>query len=325
MFIQLPTGYQSRPATEADIPAIIELLRSCDIADYGEANAYDAAELAHWWSSSKAATILIMADDGALAGYGEVLSFGQGVIHTDGYVHPGYRGRGLGQALISWTEAEAQTMIPNQPEGAQVIVQSGMSANDMGAQGLFTTAGYQMERTFHRMRIDMTEQPPSAEWPTGLMVRSAVRGQDEPAIFAAVSDAFQDHWGDTPRNYDRWYEMRINTPDYHPEQWYLAMDGATIAGFSLCSTDALTGWVNTLGVRRAYRRQGLARALLLHSFGEFWRAGVRRVSLGVDGTSLTGANRVYERAGMRTVQQWVVWSKVLRPGVDLRTLDLQAG
>ncbi len=322
MTIQLPVGYQSRTATEADIPAIIELLRVCDIADYGEANAYDAAELAHWLTSTKAIVILIFASDGALAGYGEVSALGHGVIHSEGYVHPSHRGVGLGQALIVWSEAEAQAVIPDQPDGAQVIIQSGTSATDAGAQALFAAAGYLMERTFHRMRIDMTEPPPAAEWPTGLTVRAAVRGQDEPAVFAAVNDAFQDHWGNTPRNYDRWYEMRVNTPEYHPEQWYLAMDGATIAGFSLCSTDALTGWINTLGVRRAYRRQGLARALLLYSFGEFWRAGTRRVSLGVDGTSLTGADRVYERAGMRTVQRWVVWSKVLRPVVDLRTTQL---
>ena len=41
--------------------------------------------------------------------------------------------------------------------------------------------------------------------------------------------------------------------------------------------------------------------------------GERRVGLGVDAESPTGATRVYERAGMRTLWQALVWEKELRP------------
>ena len=71
------------------------------------------------------------------------------------------------------------------------------------------------------------------------------------------------------------------------------------------------GWIGALGVRRAWRGQGLAKALLLHSFREFHRRGKRRVGLGVDSENPTGATKLYESVGMVVDTEQVVWEKVL--------------
>ena len=63
---------------------------------------------------------------------------------------------------------------------------------------------------------------------------------------------------------------------------------------------------------------------LYHSFGEFYRRGVHKVSLGVDSQSLTGATRLYERAGMHIELSYDAYEKELRPGVDLSTQTLEA-
>jgi mycothiol synthase len=39
----------------------------------------------------------------------------------------------------------------------------------------------------------------------------------------------------------------------------------------------------------------------------------------VDATSLTGATRLYEKAGMWVYRQWDTYEKELRPGRDLMT------
>jgi GNAT superfamily N-acetyltransferase len=74
-----------------------------------------------------------------------------------------------------------------------------------------------------------------------------------------------------------------------------------------------------LGVRRPWRKRGLGLALLYHAFGELRRRGCARVGLGVDGQSLTGATRLYEKAGMRAVTRSITFEKELRPGHDLAT------
>jgi RimJ/RimL family protein N-acetyltransferase len=64
-------------------------------------------------------------------------------------------------------------------------------------------------------------------------------------------------------------------------------------------------------------------ALLQHSFHAFSQRGLRKVGLGVDAQSLTGATRLYEKAGMRPdpARQFSAYEKELRPGIDLRKMS----
>ncbi|MBD0349195.1 MAG: GNAT family N-acetyltransferase, partial [Thermoleophilia bacterium] len=102
---------------------------------------------------------------------------------------------------------------------------------------------------------------------------------------------------------------------FDPALWFIAYDGDEIAGFSLCrpreSGDPDMGWVSVLGVRRPWRRRGLALALLRHSFVELHRRGKKRVGLGVDAENTTGALRLYERAGMHVDRRWDTWEKIV--------------
>jgi mycothiol synthase len=72
--------------------------------------------------------------------------------------------------------------------------------------------------------------------------------------------------------------------------------------------------VSELAVRCPWRRQGLGLALLRRAFAEFYSRGRRKVALAVDSQSLTGATRLYERAGMRDERLYSVYRKELRSG-----------
>ena len=65
-------------------------------------------------------------------------------------------------------------------------------------------------------------------------------------------------------------------------------------------------------MRRAWRKQGLGEALLLHSFATFRKRGYTRATLGVDASSPTGATRLYERAGMRVYRDTVMLDRPVR-------------
>jgi mycothiol synthase len=69
------------------------------------------------------------------------------------------------------------------------------------------------------------------------------------------------------------------------------------------------GMVAAIGVRRPWRGRGLGRALLLHTFGEFRRRGVNRITLGVDSENPTGATKLYESVGMRVELEDAVFEK----------------
>ena len=82
------------------------------------------------------------------------------------------------------------------------------------------------------------------------------------------------------------------------------------------------GYVNDLGVRRAWRKRGLGLAFLQHAFGEFYRRGYRKVGLGVDAQNLTGALNLYRKAGMHIHQQFDMYEKEIRPGKEISVQSL---
>src|SRR6266700_2987335 len=125
--------------------------------------------------------------------------------------------------------------------------------------------------------------------------------------------------GYIPGKFEEWQYWTIKRENFDPTLWFLAFDGNEMAGISLCTYERGDGWVETLAVRRPWRRKGLGIALLFHSFGEFYRRGTHKVGLGVDSQNLTGATRLYERAGMHVARQYDTYQKELRPGVELST------
>ena len=146
----------------------------------------------------------------------------------------------------------------------------------------------------------------------------------ERAVYEADEETFRDHWGFMPGTFEDWSHWTFEREGFDPSLWFLAMDGAEIAGFALCADEKEQGgWVHVLGVRRAWRRRGIGLALLYHAFAEFYRRGIRAVYLGVDAQSLTGATRLYERAGMHVVRQYRSYEKELRAGKELSTQSVE--
>ena len=101
--------------------------------------------------------------------------------------------------------------------------------------------------------------------------------------------------------FEEWRELRlVKDPDFDPTLWFVVRDGDEIAAVMRNEPDRSgAGFVGAIGVRKPWRKRGIALALLYHAFGEFYRRGKRRVALGVDAENPTGATRLYERAGMQ--------------------------
>ena len=173
---------------------------------------------------------------------------------------------------------------------------------------------------------------PDPVWPQGITLRTFNPETDAEAVYRADVDSFRDHFGFIEEPFEEGFErfkyFHIDHDDFDPTLWFLAMDGDEIAGINLCRphsdayADPALGWVGSLGVRRPWRKRGLGLALLRHSFNEFYRRGRRRVGLGVDAQNLTGALRLYERAGMHSHRAFDFYEKELRPGTEISVESL---
>ena len=314
----LAPGYVVRPPRLDEAEGVHGLIVATDVAEFGEAHGYSLDELRADWGELDLDrdAWLVVAPDGTCAGYAYLRERRHVRLDVEVYVHPEHTGRGIGTALIRLTEARAQEHVPLAPPGARVVLNNAINALNAGACALLEREGYAPARYFWRMETELAEPPPAPAWPPGVAVRPCVPGEDEPAFYSTAEEAMRDHWGHVPTPFETW-ERRRKGPGFDPGLWCLALAGDEPAGAALCSASEGVGWVDTLAVRRHWRRRGLGLALLHHALGAFWHRGTHRVALGVDAASPTGATRLYERAGMRVAQQYAVYGKELRPGAEL--------
>jgi mycothiol synthase len=206
-------------------------------------------------------------------------------------------GQGLGE-LIDWATELARGR----------VYAGGWHANEE-VRAALVQKGFEIARHSYRMAIDLDDELPEPSWPDGLSVRTFREGEG-PAVHETHMETFEDSWEHTHEPYEEWSHWMVERPGFDPDLWLLATAEDDIAGIALCrlhETDPRTGWVNILGVRRPWRRQGLGRALLFESFRRLGAHGCARAILGVDASSLTGAHTLYENAGMRVISTFDVY------------------
>lgn len=190
----------------------------------------------------------------------------------------------------------------------------------------FELLGYQPIRYSFHMGITLQEAPSVIPVPAGFTIKTFDYPAELEAVVIAQDEMWEDHYGyvshPLAERLEDWTQFIANDPKFDPTMWFVAVDDATgeIAGLVLCELEAATkpdeGYISIVGVRRAYRKRGLAQAMLTHAFAEYWRRGQKTVGLGVDGSSLTGATRLYERVGMTITKRYSRLEKELRPGVE---------
>jgi mycothiol synthase len=294
-----------RHPTLDDIDAVVELGNAFERVFTG-AESFTAAEIGDEWRrlDLERDAWLVVGPGGRLAGYAVLEEHGEGRFQSDGYVHPDLRGLGVGGRLVDLAEERARE------RGAEVV-QNTVVSGDEAALDVLETRGYRPVRHFFRMAVELGDEPAEPEWPADLRVE-AFDERDALAFHEAIEDAWQDHWDHSPRPFELFRERLIDSSRYDPTLWTVVWAGDEIAGGTICEAEYYgMGWVRSLFVRRPWRRHGLGMALLLDAFGRFHERGERRVGLGVDADSPTGATRLYERAGMRVVEQTTVFRKEL--------------
>ena len=301
-----------RSPARGDLDAVLALLRAADAAVAGDSD-WTASDLAAEWDRldlERDAWVVEL--DGEIVGYASFEAKGARLL-GDGYVHPEQRGRGIGSELVRLTEERAGAEGPKLLAGERIYLQNATLNTDDGTVRFYRERGYEPVRGFRGMQIDLAAEPEVVPVP-GIEIRR-YRPEEARAFHEAHQDAFASHWEFRPVPWKEW-RKRQDKATFDPMLWWAATADGEIAGVSICEhkRDPDQGWVEALGVRPSYRRRGIAEALLKTAFAEFWRRGERRVGLGVDAESPTGATRVYERAGMRTLWHAVVWEKELRAG-----------
>lgn len=332
----LKEGFLMRPPTSDEQPAILEVIQACSRKMTGTEE-MTVENLQNDWVSPgfdpQTDLRVVTSPDGHIVGYIEAWTTAPIPVHPWiwGRVHPEFERQGIGTVMMDWAMTRVHSVLERVPEDARVSLYSGTISTYVPAKDFLAGKGLKLIRHNFRMRIEMDSTPKLPSWPDGITLRPFDGTEEQlKQIYLADEEAFEDHFGYVKEPFEdgfkRFKHFTLKDDAYDPTLLFVAMDGYEIAGVSLCHKWAWdekeVGYVAGLSVRRPWRKQGLGLALLLHSFGEFWERGKKKVSLVVDGENLTGALRLYKKAGMLVHHQFDLYEKEIRPGKELSKMSL---
>jgi GNAT superfamily N-acetyltransferase len=303
-------GFSFRPASFDDINAVHQLITRQNILDFGD-SLRTVEDIKRIWSGPtfhlETDTRLAITPDGQVTAYAEL----HGKEDLFIYLSSEHQNMELSNHLLAFLENEARAQ-KNGNTPVELWAQVGFRNNIL--IDTYESNGFTSDISFLVMEIEMTEKPPTPHWPNGIQARVFVQGKDEQATYQTDEEAAKDKGYHAPLSFENWtIRMGMNKESFDPSIWFLACGKEEIAGIALNMLNQSTraGWVDHLSVRREWRNQGIGKALLLHTFSEFFQRGIRTIKLSVDSKSLTNAPRLYESVGMKTVQKYHVYKKVI--------------
>jgi len=291
----------ARPVTQEDFERIAAMLKADEERLLGRPSQIGPNDLREWFSRTDLANdSRLYEEDGEIVGVGWVdVAPDSDLVLAIGVTASGAKSRGIGTEILEWNEARAQ----GRANRMHVLA----LGQDAAAMELFHAHGYNEIRRFYDMAIEQTEPPAPVDVPV-----ESVTEDDLRAFHAALDEAFQDHWEHHSTPFDEWWGRHASNPNLDLSLWFLIRDGEEIAAVTRNEGNRNGGgYIGAIGVRRPWRGKGYAKALLLHSFREFFERGMPRVTLGVDAQNPTGATHLYERVGMHVEMENVVFEKVL--------------
>jgi GNAT superfamily N-acetyltransferase len=218
-------------------------------------------------------------------------------------IHPDFRGRGLGSALLPWTWERARA------QGARRVGQS-VSDRRTDAPPLLRAHGYEpiFVNWLLRMPIAGMHEPAV---PEGYELRTLDYARDGREVFAVIDAAFREFQGDRTDTWENWDGFIGSHEKLAPWASLLAIRDGRIVG-TVVAFDygpANDAWIQQLAVDAGHRRRGLGTALVRASFARFAAKGYETGGLGTDsrGSSLS----LYEGIGLQVRTSSTYWEKDL--------------
>ena len=177
--------------------------------------------------------------------------------------------------------------------------------------------GFEQVRWFFDMvrpSLDEIEEP---MLPEGLEFRP-LREEQLRQLWDADMESFRDHWGGfdgSEESYQRWR----SDPKFDIDLLVVAWDGDEIAGGVVNEINEVEnkafnrkrGWLQSVFVRRPWRRRGVGRAVVLRSLQALRVRGMTSAGLGVDADNPNGALGLYTGTGFEVELRSAAYRKPL--------------
>ncbi|MEO6083835.1 MAG: GNAT family N-acetyltransferase [Umezawaea sp.] len=316
------TSLTWRPLAREDAKASADLLNVIETVDkigenYTEQDTLE--ELIDPYADLERGSLAVL-DGDVMVGYMKIRykPFAEEVhrVFLDGGVHPDYRRRGIGTALVEAGVAAAKVLHALHHPTLKLVVDVHKAEHIGGLAELVRSQGFAPVRYFQRMEHPLGDALGDAPVPDGLRVEPWSERNDED--FRSIrNESYQDYWGAAPMPADSW-QNKITNQSFQPEASFLLREVATGAPAGMLVTKAWEADTATTGVRDAhfmvigtrldYRNRGVASALIGHALRAAADQGYDRASLNADSANPVGGFGIFEKTGFTPKMRYVRWA-----------------
>lgn len=321
-------GLTWRPLTPADVPEWLALMTTVEEHDDAIERTSEnelADSFKGNWRNAATDTVGGFDPDGRLRAFArtEFRPATEGTLAPVllGAVHPEYRRRGVGRALLAWAESRARQQLADTdsrlPARLRLFIDDIL--NDI--KSMAGQAGFAPIRWYRDMLRDLSEPLPEPRSVDGVTIQRYTPDMSEQVRITHNEAFVPDHWGSNPMDREPWDIDFVGSDHFRPGWSFVAVDDSTgqIAGYAMSAAyeeewaahGFSQGWTETIAVRREYRGRGVAQGLLAASMSTFKEAGMQYAALGVDSDNPTGAVGLYTKLGYRPGRTFVLYTKEL--------------
>lgn len=321
-------GLSWRALTPGDVPAWFAL---CEVVDDHDAAIERVAEyelvdrFKGTWRDPGRDSVAGFDADGNVRAYAwadfRSVSEGTHAPTLFGAVHPEYRRRGIGRALLAWSEARGRQQLAAATVNLPARIRLYVDEHRADVRRLAEAAGFTPIRWYVVMRRDLGVALPAGVVPDGLRIEPYSKERDEDIRVAHNESFARDHWGSSPIDAEAWALNVVGGEKFRPDWSFVAVDEATgtIAGYLMSGAydqdwapqGYTEGWTDLVSVRREWRGRGVAGALLTAAMRAYAAAGMQYAGLDVDTDNPTGALGVYTRLGYERLHGSMLLTKEL--------------
>jgi GNAT superfamily N-acetyltransferase len=311
---------------EHDLPAIVDVLNRSMEAD-GDAFMLTLddvkAEYGHPVNYDPFEDVLMVEMGGNLVGVASARwkqnPHGLRLYEHHSHLVPEARLPGLRQAMLSWSEGRLREIAAGHSTSDSKKLEIWTKADMNDWRRLVLANGYVDYWHLFEMRRPGLEDIPDLSLPEGIDLRPVTRDGFR-RVWEAAREALRDE-----RSYseERWGEEaygRLMEITYHrPELWKVAWSGDEVVGAvgvmvngeENAAFKRKRAWTDPVFVRRPWRRQGIARALLAEALRSARDLGMEEAGLNVDTDNPSGALHIYKQMGFVEAYEFIFARKPL--------------
>ena len=332
----LPEGWSSRAPEEADVTALVELVRADKQAVEGSGTVEEdliVSEAVGQGAWTRRQVVVLDPED-RIRAWARAHDRAAGRTNVDLTADPELTREDeqhLAGILLVWAEEVALSISRGRGLGGTRLDVS-VHEDDDRLRSMLSPAGYHLARVWLQMTRPCEpgdEYLVETHHREGVVVRRVAKREDGTpvaadlqSVYRMIEESFADHFNSYRESFPEFLARLREAPGHRWDHWWIAdidVDGQWVPGGAVAalvlpedSSGAEGTYIDYIGVHRMARGRGVAKSLLHTVLADAARRGRNRVSLEVDADSPTGADGLYTSMGWVTTYRTESWHLDIR-------------